>query len=72
MKKANLTDKQKIDLLAEHKCPYCGGYDLIYYNPNIIDGEHNGYIQIEVECNNCSMYVIIVSELKSIFSNREE
>jgi hypothetical protein len=69
MKQANLTNKQKIALLQDHQCPYCGGYDLIYYNPNMTDGDK---IQIEVECNNCPMYVIIVSELKTFYSNRED
>lgn len=69
MKEAKLTDKQKTALLQEHKCPYCGGYDIIYYNPNMTDGNK---IQIEVECNNCSMYAIIISELMKLYSNREE
>lgn len=70
MKQANLTNKQKVSLLQKHECPYCGGYDLIYYNPNMTP--HDDKLQIEVECNNCPMYAIIISELKEIYSNRED
>ena len=69
MKEIALSKREKIALLQEHKCPYCGGYDLIYYNPNMTNDDK---IQIEVECHNCPMYVIIVSELKKFHSNRVE
>ena len=67
MKEITLSRKEKDDLLRKHKCPSCGGYDVIFYNPNLMDDDK---IQIEFECQNCPCYTIIISKLEKFFDNR--
>lgn len=67
MKETILTKKEKSDLLEKHKCPKCGGYDIMYYYPNIMEADR---IEIEVECENCPLYAIIIAKLEKFFDNR--
>ncbi len=69
-----LTNQEKSDLLHKHKCPSCGSYDVIFYNPNLADKEvsilGNDTIQIEFECQSCPLYTIIIAKLYKFFDNR--
>jgi len=56
-KEIKLTKQQMVDLLYNHKCPKCGGYDIIFYNPNMLDDDET--VQTEFECNECSLYLIL-------------
>ena len=67
MKEIALSNQAISDLLKEHKCPKCGSWDILFYNPNLTD---NHQIQIEVECENCTLYVIILAKLKQFYDNR--
>ena len=51
-----LTAMQLSDILNAHKCPECGSYDVIFYNPNMLDDGKT--IQTEFECDRCSTYLI--------------
>jgi len=68
MKEISLSDMEKGDLLQRHKCPGCGSYDIIFYNPNLMDQNR---IQIEVECQNCPCYTIVIAKLEIFHSNKQ-
>ena len=67
MKEIALSRKELVDVFKYHKCPSCGSYDIIFYNPNLID---NLGIETEFECQECTMYMTITSKLKIISTNR--
>lgn len=67
MEEIALSKREQSDLLEKHQCPKCGNYDVIFYNPNLMDGDK---IQIEFECQSCPLYVIIISKLEKFFDNR--
>ena len=69
MNEIALSKREQSDLLQKHKCPKCGNYDVIFYNPNLTD---NDMIQIEFECQNCPLYTIIIAKLEKFFDNRIE
>jgi DNA-directed RNA polymerase subunit M/transcription elongation factor TFIIS len=67
MKEITLSKREIYDLLKKHKCPSCGSYDVIFYNPNLMDDDE---IQTEFECQNCPCYTVIVSKSEKFFDNR--
>ena len=69
MKEIALSKKEMSDLLEKHTCPKCGSYDIIFYNPNLVDGDK---IQTEFECMSCPLYMIIITKLEKLFDNRDE
>ena len=50
-------------LLEEHKCPDCGGYELEFFFPNLVDGA----VETDVECQNCNFSVILKAAISHFF-----
>jgi len=63
MNKVSYSENEKSELLKEHRCPNCKSWDVIFYNPNLLE---DNKIQTEFECQECSLYLIITSNLDSI------